>query len=316
MNDKEILEKLRQKFGDGVVQQFSEQPDVDIETIPTGSIGLDCALGVGGIPKGRFIEIYGPNSSGKTSLCLHLIAEEQKKGGKCAFIDAEHALDLDHASNLGVDIPKLFISQPSTGEEALEVVDEMVRTKNISLIVIDSVAALTPRDEIEGEMGKAQMGKQAKLIGQGLRKLVSAVHSSNTAVVFINQMRENIGVIFGSSETTTGGKALPFFTSIRMDIRRISRIKKGEVDIGCRCKVKVVKNKVAPPFGVAEFDFFFDKGIARGLEAFSLAKDIIKEKKDGYYFKDILLGKREDSVRIFLDENPEVVTQILKELTI
>ena len=316
--------KARQaKFGEGSIMKFGDSPKVDVNTIPTGSIGLDMALGVGGIPRGRIIEIFGPESSGKTTLSLHIVAEAQKLGGVCAYIDAEHAMDPDYTKKLGVNIDNLLISQPDTGEQALEIVESLVRTGKIDVIVVDSVAALTPKDEIEGDMGAYHVGKQARLMSQALRKLTAIVSKSKTVVIFINQIRMQIGVMFGNPETTPGGKALKFYTSVRLDIRKIAQIKKGEDIVGSRTRVKVVKNKVAAPFKQTEFDIIYNEGISREGEIIALGEKFkIVEKTGNSYFylpsgeakEKIKLGVGYDSTRTFLKENKKVSDQILKEI--
>ncbi|MBU2220662.1 recombinase RecA, partial [Patescibacteria group bacterium] len=273
------IKEIQTKFGDEAIMAFGSGKPKAIDFVPTGSLGLDAALGIGGLPRGRIIEIFGPESSGKTTLALHVIAEAQKKGGVCAFVDAEHALDPEYARKIGVKLPELLISQPDTGEQALEIVESLVRANSIDVIVVDSVAALTPKDEIEGDMGSAQMGKQARLMSQALRKLTAITAKSSTIIIFINQIRMQIGVMFGNPETTTGGKALKFYTSVRLDIRRIAQIKKGEEIVGGRVRVKVVKNKVAAPFKTTEFDLLYNEGISREGELIALGEkfDIIQK---------------------------------------
>jgi len=318
----ETLRALKTKFGDEAIMTLSESRRVDIDVIPTGSIGLDDALGIGGFPRGRIIEIYGPESSGKTTLALHAIAEAQKMNGICAFIDAEHAMDPEYAKNLGVKLEELLISQPDNGEQALEIVESLVRTGKIDVIVIDSVAALTPRDEIEGEMGAHHVGKQARLMSQALRKLTAIVAKSKTVVIFINQIRMQIGVMFGNPETTPGGKALKFYTSVRLDIRRIAQIKKGEEVVGGRHRVKVVKNKVAAPFKTTEFDLIYNEGISLEGELLALGEKFKLITKSGSSYSytppggdestTVKLGRGYDAARTYLRENPKVKTEILK----
>ncbi|MDE2188586.1 MAG: recombinase RecA [Patescibacteria group bacterium] len=316
----DALSAIRGKFGDDAIMKLGDKPKVGIDAIPTGSIGLDAALGVGGVPRGRIIEIFGPESSGKTTLTLHIIAEAQKKGGICAFIDAEHAMDPDYAKRIGVKTDELLISQPDTGEQALEIVDSLVRSGKIDVIVIDSVAALTPRDEIEGDMGATHVGKQARLMSQALRKLTAIVAKSKTVVIFINQIRMQIGVMFGNPETTPGGKALKFYTSVRMDIRRIAQIKKGDEVMGGRVRVKVVKNKVAAPFRQTEFDLMYNEGISQEGEIIALGEKmgLISKSGSSYKYGDMSLGRGYDATRQFLKENKdirkELLTKIRKEL--
>ena len=313
---KDTLDAIRTKFGDESIMMLGEKPRVDIDVIPTGSIGLDAALGVGGLPRGRIIEIFGPESSGKTTLALHVIAEAQKKGGICAFIDAEHAMDPVYASKLGVKIEELLLSQPDTGEQGLEICESFVRSGKLDVVVIDSVAALTPKDEIEGDMGAQHVGKQARLMSQALRKLTAIVARSKTIVIFINQIRMQIGVMFGNPETTPGGKALKFYTSVRLDIRRIAQIKKGEEVVGGRCRVKVVKNKVAAPFRQTEFDLIYNEGISKEGEIIALGEKMGLIKKNGmsYAYGEEKLGRGYDATRTFLKENPKISDAILKEI--
>ncbi len=310
------LLSIKTKFGEDSIMMLGEQPKTDVDAIPSGSLGLDWALGIGGYPRGRIIEIFGPESSGKTTLTLHAIAEAQKAGGICAFIDAEHALDPEYASRIGVRIDQLLVSQPDNGEQALEIVESLVRSGKIDIIVVDSVAALTPRDEIEGEMGQQHVGKQARLMSQALRKLTAIVHKSKTIVIFINQIRMQIGVMFGNPETTTGGKALKFYTSVRLDIRRIAQIKKGEEVVGGRHRVKVVKNKVAPPFRVTEFDLMYNEGISSEGELLALGEKYALVSKSGssYSYGEEKLGRGYDASRTYLRENAPVAEKLLKEI--
>lgn len=310
------LDAIRTKFGEDSIMKLGDKPKVGVDAISTGSIGLDEALGVGGLPRGRIIEIFGPESSGKTTLSLHVVAEAQKTGGICAFIDAEHAMDPEYARKLGVRLDELLISQPDTGEQALEIVDSLVRSGKLDVIVIDSVAALTPKDEIEGDMGAHHVGKQARLMSQALRKLTAIVAKSKTIVIFINQIRMQIGVMFGNPETTPGGKALKFYTSVRLDIRRIAQIKKGEEVMGGRTRVKVVKNKVAAPFKQTEFDLMYNEGISREGELMALGEKfgIMKKSGNSYEYGDTKLGRGYDATRQFLKENKPVANQILKEI--
>jgi recombination protein RecA len=312
----DAIREIKNKFGDDSIMMLGDKPHVDVNVIPTGSIGLDAALGVGGVPRGRIIEIFGPESSGKTTLALHIIAESQKQNGICAFIDAEHALDPEYAQRLGVKTKELLISQPDNGEQALEIVDSLVRSGKIDVIVIDSVAALTPKDEIEGDMGAYHVGKQARLMSQALRKLTAIVAKSKTVVIFINQIRMQIGVMFGNPETTPGGKALKFYTSVRLDIRRIAQIKKGEEIMGGRVRVKVVKNKVAAPFKQTEFDLMYNEGISKEGEIIALGEKmgIIQKSGTSYNFGEIKLGRGYDATRQFLKdkENKKMAEEILK----
>src|SRR3990167_720291 len=312
----DTIKAIQVKFGEGSIMKLGDAPKVDINTIPTGSLGLDMALGVGGIPRGRIIEIFGPESSGKTTLSLHIVAEAQKIGGVCAYIDAEHAMDPDYTKKLGVNINNLLISQPDNGEQALEIVESLVRTGKIDVIVIDSVAALTPKDEIEGDMGAYHVGKQARLMSQALRKLTAIVAKTKTAVIFINQIRMQIGVMFGNPETTPGGKALKFYTSVRLDIRRIAQIKKGEEVVGGRVRVKVVKNKVAAPFKTTEFDLMYNEGISREGELIALGEkfDIISKSGTSYSYGETKLGRGYDATRSFLRENKPIANDILKQI--
>ena len=310
------LDAIRTKFGEDSIMKLGDKPRVGVDAISTGSIGLDEALGVGGLPRGRIIEIFGPESSGKTTLSLHVVAEAQKLGGICAFIDAEHAMDPEYARKLGVKIDELLISQPDTGEQALEIVDSLVRSGKLDVIVIDSVAALTPKDEIEGDMGAHHVGKQARLMSQALRKLTAIVAKSKTVVIFINQIRMQIGVMFGNPETTPGGKALKFYTSVRLDIRRIAQIKKGEEIMGGRTRVKVVKNKVAAPFKQTEFDLMYNEGISREGELIALGEKYGLVQKSGstYKYNNEKLAVGYDATRTYLRENKKVADQILKEI--
>ncbi len=310
------IDQIKTKFGDDAIMKLGEKPHVDVNAIPTGSLGLDNALGVGGLPRGRIVEIYGPESSGKTTLSLHVVAEAQKKNGICAFIDAEHAMDPEYARRLGVKIDELLISQPDTGEQALEITESLVRSGRIDVIVIDSVAALTPKDEIEGDMGAHHVGKQARLMSQALRKLTGIVARSKTIVIFINQIRMQIGVMFGNPETTPGGKALKFYTSVRIDVRRIAQIKKGDEVMGSRIRAKVVKNKVAAPFRVTEFDLMYNEGISREGELIALGEkfNIIKKSGSSYSFNEVRLGRGYDATRHFLRKEEKIAGQILKEI--
>jgi len=348
----ETIKAIQAKFGEGAIMKLGETPKVDIDSIPTGSIGLDSALGVNGLPRGRMVEIFGPESSGKTTLALHVVCEAQKKGGVCAYIDAEHAMDPEYSKKIGVKINDLLISQPDNGEQALEITESLVRSGKIDVIVIDSVAALTPKDEIEGDMGAYHVGKQARLMSQALRKLTAIVARSKTLVIFINQIRMRIGVMFGNPETTPGGRALKFYSSVRLDIRRIAQIKKGEEVVGSRTRVKVVKNKVAAPFKKTEFDIIYNEGISKEGEMLTLGEDMGLIKKSGASYTylpgstapesldhrgegaatqsaqagtpegaparsggdEIKLGRGYDAARTFLRENKKIHNQLLKEI--
>ncbi|HUC88656.1 MAG TPA: recombinase RecA [Candidatus Paceibacterota bacterium] len=338
----DTIKSIQTKFGEGAIMKLGDTPKVNIDAIPTGSIGLDMALGVGGVPRGRMIEIFGPESSGKSTLALHIVAEAQKKGGICAYIDAEHAMDPDYAAKLGVNIKELLISQPDNGEQGLEITESLIRSGKIDVVVIDSVAALTPKDEIEGDMGQQHMGKQARLMSQALRKLTAIVARSKTVVIFINQIRMQIGIMFGNPETTPGGKALKFYTSVRLDIRRIAQIKKGEEVVGSRTRVKVVKNKVAAPFKQTEFDILYGEGISREGEIMALGEKLgIISKSSGAIFSylgtakqrekgpvdlpanathealragEIKLGRGYDAARTYLRDNKKLSDEILKEI--
>jgi recombination protein RecA len=318
MDKKKALEsalaQIERQFGKGSIMKLGDNPVMDVESTSTGSLGLDIALGIGGLPKGRIIEIYGPESSGKTTLTLHVVAEEQKKGGVCAFVDAEHALDPQYAKKLGVDLDELLISQPDTGEQALEIVDTLVRSGAVSLIVVDSVAALVPKSEIEGDMGDMQMGSQARLMSQAMRKLTASIGRSNCMVIFINQIRMKIGVMFGSPETTTGGNALKFYASVRLDIRRIGSVKDRDEVVGNSTRVKVVKNKVAPPFKEVEFDIMYGEGISKVGEIVDLGvKAGVVEKSGSWYsYGDERIGQGRENAKSFLRANPDVA-KIIEE---
>ncbi len=306
------LDKIEKDYGKGSVMMLGDKQQDTIDVVSTGSLGLDVALGVGGFPKGRVIEIYGPESSGKTTIAIHTIAEAQKKGGICAIIDAEHAFDASYARKLGVDVDNLIISQPDYGEQALEIADRLISSGAIDVVVIDSVAALVPKGELEGEMGDSKMGLQARLMSQALRKLTATINRTNTICIFINQLREKIGVMFGNPETTTGGNALKFYASVRLDIRRISQIKDGDVASGNRTRVKVVKNKVAPPFRQVEFDIIFGEGISKIGEVIDMGVELGILNKSGSWFSygESKIGQGRDAVKSFLTDNPEVMEEI------
>ncbi|MFN6047048.1 MAG: recombinase RecA [Bacteroidota bacterium] len=309
---KQTIERLEKTYGKGVVMKMDDTRSVVVDVISTGSFGLDLALGVGGFPRGRIVEIYGPESSGKTTIALHTIAEAQKKGGICAFIDAEHAFDKLYAENLGIDTSNLLIAQPDDGEQALEIADNLIRSDAIDVLVVDSVAALVPRAEIEGDMGDSKMGLHARLMSQALRKLTGTISKTGCICIFINQLREKIGVMFGNPETTTGGNALKFYASIRLDIRRNAQIKDGDDVMGNRTKVKVAKNKVAPPFRVVEFDIMYGKGISRAGEVLDIAVDanIIQKSGSWYSYETTKLGQGRDAVKELIQDNPEMMAEI------
>jgi recombination protein RecA len=323
---KEILEKkkalesalasIERRFGKGSIMPLKSAERVKVEAIPTGSLALDIATGVGGIPRGKIIEIFGPESSGKTTLALHVIAEAQKRGGIAVFIDAEHALDPKYAQKIGVDVDNLYISQPDYGEQALEIAESLLRSGAVDVIVIDSVAALVPKDELEGEIGEAHVGKQARLMAQALRKLKSLAHNANAAVIFINQLREKIGVMFGNPETTPGGRALKFFADMRLDVRRVGDAKEGDNRVGSRVRVKVVKNKLAPPFKEAEFDMIYGEGICKLCDLIDTASELGVIKKSGawYSYGETRLGQGRDQAKKFLQENPELTQEIEKKV--
>jgi len=310
------VEEIKDKFGEGAIMKLGEARRVDVDAIPSGSISLDLALGVGGMPKGRVIEIYGPESSGKTTVALHTVAQAQKRGGLAAFVDAEHALDPEYAKRIGVKIDDLLISQPDTGEQALDIVESLVRSAAVDVIVIDSVAALTPKAEIEGEMGQQHMGLQARLMSQALRKLTAIVAKSGTAVIFINQIRMKIGIVFGNPEETPGGKALKFYSSVRLDVRRTAQIKQGDAIVGNRIKAKVVKNKVAPPFRIAEFDIMYGKGISYEGDVINTAIKYGIIQKGGAWFNygEQKLGQGMEASKKYLEENPKITSEIVKKI--
>jgi recombination protein RecA len=306
------LANLDKRFGDGVVMKLGEAARLNVATISTGSLSLDIALGVGGVPRGRVVEVYGPESSGKTTLCLHVIAEAQRQGGICAFVDVEHALDPAYAEKIGVAVDNLYVSQPDTGEQALEITETLVRSGAVDVVVIDSVAALVPRAEIEGDMGDSPMGMQARLMSQALRKLSGVIKQTNTAVIFTNQLRQKIGVMFGNPETTTGGMALKFYASVRLDVRRIQSIKLGAEIIGNRTRVRVVKNKVAPPFRTAEFDIMYNEGISKAGDLLDLATqlDIITKRGSFFSYGDLRLGQGRENAKDFLRQNPDLAEEV------
>ncbi|TGY44586.1 recombinase RecA [Clostridium sartagoforme] len=307
-----VMMQIEKQYGKGSVMKLGANTTMDIEAISTGCLSLDIALGLGGVPRGRIIEIYGPESSGKTTIALHIIAEAQKLGGSAAFIDAEHALDPNYAKNLGVKVDELIVSQPDNGEQALEITEALVRSNALDVLVVDSVAALVPRAEIEGDMGDSHIGLQARLMSQALRKLTASISRSKCVVIFINQLREKIGVMFGSPETTTGGRALKFYSSVRLDIRRIDRIKVGEEILGSRARIKVTKNKVAPPFKIAEFDIMYNEGISRTGNIVDIAvnEDIIAKSGSWFSYNDIRLGQGRENAKIYLKENQEIAIEI------
>lgn len=307
---------IEKKYGKGAIMKMGDRPHVSVSAIPTGAINLDLALGVGGIPRGRVIEVYGPESSGKTTLALHIIAEDQKEGNTCAFIDAEHAMDAEYARNLGVDIDNLILSQPDTGEQGLDIAEHLVRSQAVDLIVIDSVAALVPKAEIEGEMGASHVGLQARLMSQALRRLTGSISKTNTTVLFINQLRDKVGVSYGSPETTTGGRALKFYSSVRLDIRRIKTITEGDNSIGSRTRVKIVKNKVAPPFKVVEFDIMYGQGISKSGIILDTAVDegIIDKAGSWFSYGDEKLGQGREKVKTYLEENTDIMNEIEEKI--
>ncbi|OGY51022.1 MAG: recombinase RecA [Candidatus Buchananbacteria bacterium RIFCSPLOWO2_01_FULL_56_15] len=312
----QAIEQIKERFGDGSIMKLGEAKRMEVAAVSTGCLSLDIALGVGGVPRGRIIEVYGPEASGKTTLAQHVVAEVQKSGGIAAFIDAEHALDPDYAQKIGVNIKELFISQPDTGEQALEIVETLVRSGGVDVIVVDSVAALTPKAEIEGDMGAPHMGLQARLMSQALRKLAGIISKSQTIVIFINQIRHKIGIFFGNPETTPGGNALKFYSSVRIEVRRAAQIKMGEQSIGNRVKAKIVKNKVAPPFQTCEFDIMYNEGISISGDALDsgVARGLIAKSGNTYSFSDQKLGTGRENAKQFLRENPKVIAEIKKQV--
>ncbi len=311
-----LVDDIQEKFGEGMIMKLGDVKRVDVEAIPTGSVSLDIATGIGGVPRGRIVEIYGPESSGKTTLTLHIVANCQKQGGTAAFVDAEHALDPEYAKKIGVDTKNLLVSQPDTGEQALDIVESLVRSGVVDVIVVDSVAALVPRAEIEGEMGDQHVGRQARLMSQALRKLTAIISRSNATVIFINQIRMKIGVMFGNPETTTGGQALKFYSSVRIEVRKAAQIKKGEDVVGNRVKVKIVKNKVAPPFKTAEFDIMYNEGISLGgdlLDA-GVKYEVLKKSGNSFAYGELKLGAGRESAKAFLKEDKKTADKIFKEI--